>query len=126
MVETAPLKLHSLAELAEVLRCSSTKTARRRLLDAMAADPGLRVVRRGRTILLTEAQMQQVVRALEWRPASASSSSCETRRVSARKPLGSACTAQQRAYELMQTLRQRPRKASSDKLRSSPRQRSSS
>ena len=53
--------LHTLAELADVLRCGSTKTARRRLLDAMAADPGLRVIRRGRTILLTSDQMQRVV-----------------------------------------------------------------
>lgn len=57
--------LHTLSELADVLRCGSVKTARRRLLDAMAADPGLRVVKAGRSILLTEAQMQRVVRALD-------------------------------------------------------------
>jgi len=59
--------LHTLADLAASLGGVSTKTARRHLYEAMQKDPGLHVLRRGRTLLLTSEQMQRVHKALEWR-----------------------------------------------------------
>lgn len=63
---TAPLTLD---DLAEALGRVSVKTARRHLLKAMEMDPGLSVTRRGRTLLFTPADIDRVLKALEWRPA---------------------------------------------------------
>lgn len=95
------IELHPLAALAEALRCSE-KTARRRLDDAMARDPGLRVVRRGRTILMTPDQIQRTIKALEWRSTSASAATSTTRAApyaSGRRSSPSASSAQERALE---------------------------
>jgi hypothetical protein len=108
--------LHSLSDLAEVLRCGSAKTARRRLMDAMAADPGLHVIRRGRTILLTPEHMLRVLRALEWRSISVSAARSGTRAapsVSAGRRSPSANSPQEAARELMRKLRQQPKKTGS-------------
>jgi hypothetical protein len=51
-----PDDLRTLADLAAHLRAGCTRTARRALARAMAADPELRVTRRGRTILFTAEQ----------------------------------------------------------------------
>ncbi len=110
-----PDTLHPLAALAERLHCSE-RTARRRLLDAMQADPGLRVVRRGRTILLSEPQIQRVIRALEWRSTSASAAMSGTRAAPsgrAARLSPSPSSAQDAARALMQKLRQKPRPGAS-------------
>ena len=64
--------LLTLADLAERLGRVSVKTARRRLADAMKADPGLHAIRAGRTILFTEATLERILKALQWRCITAS------------------------------------------------------
>lgn len=57
--------LLTLADLASRLGCASAKSGRRALDRAMAADPGLRVTMRGRTVLFTPEQMARTIQALE-------------------------------------------------------------
>ena len=73
-------RLLTLADLAATLQCSP-KTARRRLADAMARDPGLHVLRAGRTILFTPDQQQRIIRALEWRSICGKEATSTTRAV---------------------------------------------
>jgi hypothetical protein len=107
--------LRPLSALADLLLCSE-RTARRRLADAMAADAGLRVVKRGRTILLTPEQIQRIIRALEWRSISASAAKSGTRAApsaSGGKPSRSQSSAQDRLRERMRSLSRRPRQTES-------------
>lgn len=107
--------LRPISVLAEMLLCSE-KTARRRLSDAMAADPGLHVIRRGRTILFTEQQLQRVVRALEWRSTSANvarSTTLAARSASGGRSSTSPSSAQERVRALTQKLSRAQKKPSS-------------
>lgn len=64
---TSPLEpLRTMADFAAHLGCHP-RTARRFLLDAMAADPGLRVTRLGRSVLFTPEQFARTLEALTWR-----------------------------------------------------------
>ncbi|MDB5314932.1 MAG: hypothetical protein JWO24_776 [Rhodospirillales bacterium] len=62
-----PIHHQTLADLALQLGGVSTKTARRRMVQAMELDPGLRVIRSGRTLLFSDAAVQRILNALEWR-----------------------------------------------------------
>lgn len=110
---TSPLA--TLSDLAAMLACSP-KTARRKVLAAMEYDHGLKVIRRGRTLLFTPEQLQRINRALEWRSTSASVVKSGTRGapsalVKRRSP--SQSSAQDAVRDLMQKLRQAPKKPGS-------------
>ena len=112
-------RLLTLADLATTLQCS-VKTARRRLADAMARDPGLHVLRAGRTILFTPDQHQRIMRALEWRSTYGSEAPLTTRAApsaSAVKLSRSPNSAQERVRALTQKLLRRPKPAASGKPR---------
>jgi hypothetical protein len=96
--------LLTLDDLAAALGVTSAKTARRHLIKAMDADPGLHVVRRGRTLLFTPEQMQRVQKALEWRSPSVAGAKRGTsggRSVSGTRPSPSGNSAQDVARELL-------------------------
>lgn len=93
----------TLDDLAAALGGISVKTARRHLVKAMEADPGLRVVRRGRTLLFTPEQLQRVQKALEWRSPSVAGAKRGTsggRSVSAIRPSQFGSSAQDAVREL--------------------------
>lgn len=110
---TSPLA--TLSDLAAMLACSP-KTARRKVLAAMEYDPGLKVIRRGRTLLFTPEQLQRINRALEWRSTSASvvrSGTHAAPSASGRRRSLSESSPQDAAIKLMQKLRQRTKQQKS-------------
>src|SRR3712207_4913151 len=78
-VPDAPPPLLTLEDLAHRLRATSARTGRRALAEAMRNDPGLRVTRRGRTVLFTPEQFARTIQALEWRSPSANAARSGTR-----------------------------------------------
>ena len=94
--------LHTLADLAASLGGVSTKTARRHLYEAMQKDPGLHVLRRGRTLLLTSEQIQRVHKALEWRIPSVSIRTTVVRSVLTRAERQGGLSAQDAVRDLVQ------------------------
>jgi hypothetical protein len=112
-------QLLTLADVATTLQCSP-KTARRRVLEAMGKDPGLKVPRCGRKLLFTSDQLQRIIRALEWRSTYESEAALTTRAApsaSAAKLSRSANSAQERVRELTQKLSRRPKPAASGRPR---------
>ena len=106
-------RLLTLADLATTLQCS-TKTARRRVLEAMEKDPGLKVPRCGRKLLFTPDQLQRIIRALEWRSTYGSEATPTTRAApsaSAAKLSRSPNSAQDNVRELTQKLQRKPKPA---------------
>lgn len=107
--------LATLTDLAAMLACSP-KTARRRLLAAMEVDAGLRVIRRGRTLLFTPEHLERIGKALEWRSISVNVGKRGTRGAPSalvKRRSTSQSSAQDAARDLMQKLRQAPRKPAS-------------
>lgn len=110
-----PEPLATLSDLAAMLACSP-KTARRKVLAAMEVDTGLRVIRRGRTLLFTPEQLERIGKALEWRSISVNVAKRGTRAApsgSVKRRSPSASSPQDAARDLMQKLRQAPKKPAS-------------
>jgi hypothetical protein len=110
-----PHRLHSRAEVATALGVSE-RTLRRLLPELMAANPSLKITRVGRTVLFTDEQFSNLLRAAEWRCISESvgkSGTREARCVSGGRSSMSRNSAQDRVRELTQRLRPRQKKRAS-------------
>jgi hypothetical protein len=110
-VSKEPVHHQTLADLALQLGGVSTKTARRMMVRAMELDPDLRVIRRGRTLLFSDAAVQRILKALEWRIPSAGLDQRHTRVTSstlARREALSGKTAQEIVREMARERLRKP------------------